>query len=428
MRRDGGDRSLGDDADGILGKIKTVFSRRGLERFVADPNGLQRIVGIIIGTAAVFADISNILVNLGSSNGNIVASILDWYVISITLLGISGVISIFWKSPIARWIQVSVFLITAILSALTVRGGDLTSGFFIIFGLVLIFEYGFGRYGSWIGVVFALLFYPLALAIGFSKDSSAFLAQSASIMLIIACLIVLYGSVLIRHELRHRQDRDLLETRVKERTAELESALAERSVMLREIHHRVKNNLQIISSILQLEADREESPVMRASREKSIQRIYAMALVHETLYQTDQLENIDLARYADRLIDDVRAGSSIEFILSAEGPILVGLDFAVAFGLLLNELVTNAQKHAFPRGFKGRVDIGIESEEGIKLTVADYGAGIAEDIRLEGAKTLGLNLVTALAEQLHGRIDLERKSGTKWTILFPEGEEQAFLP
>jgi two-component sensor histidine kinase len=232
-------------------------------------------------------------------------------------------------------------------------------------------------------------------------------------------LIVLFGSVLLKHQLRHREDTALLESRVKERTAELERALAERSVMLQEIHHRVKNNLQIIASILKLEAEGDESETARASREKSVQRIHAMALVHETLYQTDQLENVDLAQYADRIIDEIRAASPIEFALAAEGPIYVGLDFAVPFGLLLNELLTNAQQHAFPGGFTGRVDIRIESEDGLLLSVADNGLGMSEDIRLEGAKTLGLNLVNVLAQQLCGEIVLDRTMGTKWTITFP---------
>jgi two-component sensor histidine kinase len=225
--------------------------------------------------------------------------------------------------------------------------------------------------------------------------------------------------VILRHELRHREDTALLESRVKERTAELERILAEKSVMLQEIHHRVKNNLQIIASILRLEADRDESDLSRASTEKSIQRIYSMALVHETLYQTDQLENVDLVQYVDRLINEIKAASPIEFALEAVGPIYVGLDFAVPLGLLLNELLTNAQKHAFPGGSTGRVDIRIDSEEGLRLSVADNGVGIAEDIRLEGAKTLGLNLVNVLAQQLNGAIALDRSSGTVWTITFP---------
>jgi two-component sensor histidine kinase len=244
----------------------------------------------------------------------------------------------------------------------------------------------------------------------------------------IACLVVLYGTVLLRHEYRHRQDKELLETRVKERTAELERALAEGSVMLQEIHHRVNNNLQIISSILRLEADREESSALRASREKSLQRIYAMALVHEILYQTDELEYIDLGRYAMQLIDDVRSGSTLGFALAVEKDIRVDLDFAVPFGLLLNELVNNAVEHAFPEGRAGRVEIRVKSESGgaIALSVSDDGVGLPEGLRFEGARTLGFNLVNALIIQLHGKMDLDRRSGTSWTILFPRLEPRSW--
>jgi two-component sensor histidine kinase len=407
-----------------------------IERFVADPNGLQRIVGFIIGSAAIVANAANIIVTIRTLGMLKVDEIFDWYFFSLALITLCGFISAFWMSAFARWLQVLVFLLTAILSGITVRGGDLTSGFFIIFCLVLIFEYRFGRYSYLVGVASALILYPLSLIIGFSKQSSAFLAQSAAVVVIIFCLIILYGSVLLRHEFRHRQDRDLLEIRVKERTIELERALADRSVMLQEIHHRVNNNLQIISSILQLEADREESLILRASREKSLKRVYAMALVHEILYQTEELEKIGLDRYVDRLVDEVRAGSAVDFVLIVDKDILVGLDFAVPFGLLLNELVTNALEHAFPGGSVGRVEIRVESEsgDGIGLSVADNGVGIPEDTPFEDARTLGFNLVNALTVQLHGRIDLDRRSGTRWTILFPGREPRswdandAFIP
>jgi two-component sensor histidine kinase len=391
---------------------------KSIKRFVAASGSLQKIVGICIGAAAIIADISNIFVVIGSPGKNTVRENTVWYFVSISLFGIIAIVTIFWNSVISRWVQVIIIFLTAMLAALTTRGGELTSGFFMIFGLVLIFEYRFNKYPSWIGGISALVLYPIALAIGLRQDSTAFFLQTAVIMIMTVFFIVLYGAVLLRHELRHREDKELLETRVNERTAELEQALAQKSVMLREIHHRVKNNLQIITSILQLEADREESPLLRASRSKSIQRIYAMALVHETLYQTDELESLDLARYADKLIDDIRAGSSIDFGLEAKGPILVDLDFAVPFGLLLNELVTNARMHAFRDRLKGRVDIRIEAEGGLALIVADDGAGLSDDIRLEGAKTLGFMLVNALARQLGGEVALQRNPGTTWTIRF----------
>jgi two-component sensor histidine kinase len=145
-----------------------------------------------------------------------------------------------------------------------------------------------------------------------------------------------------------------------------------------------------------------------------------MALVHETLYDTDQLESIDLVKYTGELLNLARDVSPIHFGLEAEGPIPVGLDFAVPFGILLNELVSNAEKHAFPQGAGGRVDIRIDSTEGILLAFADDGVGISEHIGIEGAKTLGLTLVKVLVQQLHGKIDLDRSAGTRWTIRFPK--------
>jgi two-component system, sensor histidine kinase PdtaS len=211
----------------------------------------------------------------------------------------------------------------------------------------------------------------------------------------------------------------LLETRVKERTAELEKALAERSVILQEIHHRVRNNLQLVTSMLQLEAGRQDDSALRSSMEASIQRIYVMALVHEILYATEELDDLDLVRYSDRLLDAFRDEAPFEFRLEAEAPIPVGLDFAVPFGLLLNELVSNANRHAFPEGY-GRIDVRIErTEGGLRLVVADEGVGIPEAYPVPGAKTLGLTLVDVLVKQLGGEASLERRPGTKWTIAFP---------
>jgi two-component sensor histidine kinase len=258
------------------------------------------------------------------------------------------------------------------------------------------------------------------LIIGYRSFSHSYLVLALLTIVGVLGIIILYGGVIIRHELRHRRDRELLETRVRERTAELERSVAERSVMLQEIHHRVKNNLQIITSILRLEVDRQADATSRAAIEASIQRIFAMALVHETLYDTDQLESIDLVNYTGELLNLARDVSPIRFDLKAEGPIPVGLDFAVPFGILLNELVSNAEKHAFPQGAPGEVDIRIDSTEGILLSFADDGIGIPERIGLEGAKTLGLTLVKVLVQQLHGSIVLDRSSGTRWTIRFPE--------
>jgi two-component sensor histidine kinase len=388
-------------------------------KFSADPYGLQKLVGVTIGIAALLVDGLDVITILRHPNETIVTAFLDWNVFLVTAGGGIGFVSGFWKPSIAKWVQVFIFFLTVILNALTTTaGGNLSGGVFLIFGLMLIFEYRLGKASIWIAAVVTLALFPLSLAWGYKNFTSSFIILTVLTLIAVITLIILYGAVNLRHEFRHREDTVLLETRVKERTSELEGALAERAVMLQEIHHRVNNNLQVIASILELEAGKEENERARASRERSIQRIYAMALVHETLYRTDQLDRVDLAQYADRLLDDIRAGSSIEFILRAEGPVLVGLDFAVPFGLLLNELATNARKHAFPAGLPGRVDIRIDSEAGLRLTVADNGVGMAEDLPKAGARTLGLDLVKVLSEQLGGEVAMDGKSGTRWTIRF----------
>jgi two-component sensor histidine kinase len=358
----------------------------------------------------------NILLFPDGSEKNVIDSLYGW---SILAIGLCGLISAFWRSPLSRWAQILIFFLTTMLAALTSHAGELTSIVFLVFGLTLIFEYHLGRFAYWFGAVFILIPYPILLAIGLKSQSPDFATQSIVIMIGTVSMVILYGSVLLRHEFLHRQDRALLESRVKERTAELERSLAEGSVMLREIHHRVKNNLQIIISLLQLEADRQSDAALRAPIEASIQRVFVMSLVHETLYDTEEIDNIDLAKYVEQLLDASKSVSTIEIALKADGPIPVGIDFAVPFGLLLNELVSNAEKHAFPRGSNGKVDIRIESTDGILLSIADNGVGISEEVRIEGAKTLGLSLVHVLVQQLRGVISLERKSGTRWTIRLP---------
>jgi two-component sensor histidine kinase len=386
---------------------------------MTDPDGLQKLVGIVITSVAALSAAFNVIVVLRTSNGSFFSALLDWYVIAIALIGAIALVSFLWISKITKWFQISIFFATALLSAFTSTTGNLTGGIFLVFGLILISQYNLGRYAIWIGAIFSLVPYPIALAVGLSASSTAFLSQLAADMVMLLCLIVLYGGVLLRHELRHRQDVALLETRVKERTAELEKALAERSVILQEIHHRVRNNLQLVTSMLQLEAGRQEDPSFRGSMEASIQRIYVMALVHEILYATEELDDLDLVRYSDRLLDAFRDEAPFEFRLEAEAPIPVGLDFAVPFGLLLNELVSNANKHAFPEGY-GRIDIRIErTEGGLRLVVADEGVGIPEAYPVPGTKTLGLTLVDVLVKQLGGEASLERRPGTKWTIAFP---------
>ncbi len=206
----------------------------------------------------------------------------------------------------------------------------------------------------------------------------------------------------------------------------IRSALAEKVVLLKEIHHRVKNNLQIISTLLDLQAEslRDEG-ALRAFRE-SQDRIRAMALVHEKLYRTENLSSIDFAGYIESLtthlynsyaIDPERVSLSID-----AGDVRLGIDQAIPCGLIINELVSNALKYAFPGDSVGGIIVRFQGGGGgpVLLTVADSGVGLPDGLDFRSGETLGLQLVRMLVKQLRGEVALDNSRGACFEIRFPE--------
>jgi PAS domain S-box-containing protein len=206
--------------------------------------------------------------------------------------------------------------------------------------------------------------------------------------------------------------------------AQLEASLQEKEVLLKEIHHRVKNNLQIVASLLSLQRDVIKDPQVLTLFEESERRIGSMALVHETLYQTGDLTAFHLTSYVRTLtaqllhaygVDANRIAVRLE-LADVELP----LDMAVPCGLILNELVANCLKHAFPDEQAGELTVTLTQEEDhVCLTVKDDGCGFPEQLDFRHTESLGLQLVCALAEQLEGTIVLERHGGTAFTLTFP---------
>ena len=194
--------------------------------------------------------------------------------------------------------------------------------------------------------------------------------------------------------------------------ADLRTLLAEREALLQELHHRVKNNLQVIASLLEMQARgaTSEAPPLQEARN----RISAIAAIHELLYQSESFSEIDFAAYARRLVQHVASlygdRSRMETTVEGEG-IRVDLARAVPLGLLLNELVSNAYKHAYAPGTQGHLRIALAREDGhIRLRVADRGAGLPEGFG--GRETLGVQLVRMLAKQLGGSVTFESRDGT----------------
>ncbi len=219
-------------------------------------------------------------------------------------------------------------------------------------------------------------------------------------------------------------------TKRKESENQIIASLKEKEILLREIHHRTKNNMQVISSLLNLQSefikDKKYADMLNESRN----RIAAMALVHEKLYLSQNLANINFRDYVDSLTSGLFAfyGISrgrIKLRLDVE-EIPVEIEVGIPCGLIINELVSNAMKHAFPDDRRGEICITfkvIDEEGGIKyqMTVADNGIGLPEGFEVKKAKSLGLHLVTSLAEhQLQGKLLINRDKGTEFCIEFKE--------
>jgi len=203
----------------------------------------------------------------------------------------------------------------------------------------------------------------------------------------------------------------------------LKSSLKEKEVLLKEIHHRVKNNLQIISSLLNLQSgyiqDEQAGEMFKESRN----RVKSMALIHERLYQSKDLARIDFAEYVRNLTTHLFRSYGVNThavgLKIAVGKILLDIDTAIPCGLIINELVTNSLKYAFPPGVAGEIHINLQRENNgrLALVVSDNGAGLPSDFDFQKTDSLGLQLVSTLADQLEGTIQLERDRGTTFKIL-----------
>lgn len=253
-----------------------------------------------------------------------------------------------------------------------------------------------------------------------------------------------------RNEEEIKQARDELERRVEARTAELTRAnetleaevghreelakrlrasLTEKVTLLDEVHHRVKNNLQIISSLLGVQSRDSGDPGLINVVQEIRSRIHSLALVHEKLYRSEDFAAVDVKDYVQTLVDSlVRSYSArpdqVEARIEAE-PIHMRIDTAVPCALLVNELVTNALKYAFPEGRTGVLYVGVSQREDsrCRLTIRDDGIGLPEDIDLANPGSLGLRIVRVLVQQLDGTLSVSSEAGSEFTVDFPLSED-----
>lgn len=239
---------------------------------------------------------------------------------------------------------------------------------------------------------------------------------------------------------------DALERRIHERTAELTRAntdlhaeviqrqhteaqltttLHQKDVLFREMHHRVKNNLQIMSSLLSLQSRYISDPQTLQTFNDTRNRIRAMALIHGVLDQAHDFARVDFARYLQQLITHLYhaygvSAHAIAIHTQAQN-IWLNTDVAVACGLIVHELVSNALKHGFPDGREGAIQVSMDHQHGqYRLTVADNGVGLPAALNLHTTTSLGFKLVLALANQLSGHLEVESHGGTRASLTFAD--------
>jgi len=206
---------------------------------------------------------------------------------------------------------------------------------------------------------------------------------------------------------------------------QMERALQEKITLLNEVHHRVKNNLQSVSSLLNLQA-MHASEEARHALEESQRRVKSMALIHQLLYERNDFSDLHLGPYVQRLVGLLRDSFSRDrdririTAVGAETDALLDLQRSVPFGLLVTELVTNAVKHAFPDGRGGEVRVSLQREPAgtILLTVQDNGTGLPETAQLGEGNTLGMQLIPLLSEQAQAQLNYRNDNGARFELRF----------
>ena len=226
---------------------------------------------------------------------------------------------------------------------------------------------------------------------------------------------------------------EIMESEIEERVAQIRASLREKETLLKEIHHRVKNNMQIISSLLSLQADRAGAGETQLHLRDVRDRVHSMALVHEKLYQSENLASVQIADYTRMLMDDLLCAYAsgerkvqLRFDLDAAA---LPVDLAISFGLILNELATNALKHAFRGRNNGEIHVELQTGSGgeSRLRFADNGRGFAAPLTWDHVDSYGLSLVRLLTRQLGGHIEMRSGPGTTFELNF-KSQLAAILP
>lgn len=214
----------------------------------------------------------------------------------------------------------------------------------------------------------------------------------------------------------------------KQKEERIQEALREKDLLLGEIHHRVKNNLQVVHSLLSLQSSMINDGAVRGMLTDSQNRIQSMALIHQTLYQSNNFARVYFADFLEALVptlvNSYREENKHIHVNIDAGSVYLSMNSAIPCGLLINELITNAFKHAFIDRTHGEISVSlvVVSEGWLGLTVSDNGIGLMDEIDVSNTETLGLRLVSLLSQQLEGELSIHRRNPTQFSLVFPQAD------
>jgi PAS domain S-box-containing protein len=239
----------------------------------------------------------------------------------------------------------------------------------------------------------------------------------------------LIGAVAITTDIT---ERNRVESALRQALAQEQAALAENRTLLREVHHRVKNNLQMLCDLMYLQMEALEHPEQHRDLQDAYSRVYAIARLHEQLYKAMQSGRVQLADYLAKLIEGFRGFSStvrMRFEAPLDPQVSLDMDRAIHAGLIVNELITNSLKHAFPEGGTGEIVVRLRGlEDRLELQVRDDGVGLPPGLALAQARSLGLRIVHILARRLQATVQVESRGGAAFTVTFPLHAEPPVEP
>lgn len=247
----------------------------------------------------------------------------------------------------------------------------------------------------------------------------------AGILILIAVIVFMFLNNKLSK--RRAEELSLKNEQIKNQNLQIEQSLKEKELLIKEIHHRVKNNLQIITSMLSLQIAKEENSQNEAVLREAKQRIGSIALTHQMLYQNPNLSKISVNQYVENLTLQIKLNfpaSGFHLVTDIKQTALkLNIDMAVPLGLILNELLTNAYKHAFPNGQKGQITVSlIEDSEFCVLTVEDNGIGLPQDFDSIERKSMGMDLIYILVDQLGAELVVKNNNGSSFNIKIPKNK------